>query len=136
MNAYAKWFRRIVGLGVLLNFVLSLPTLFTPERMIALFNLEPAIPLVWVRFSANLLILLSLFYIPAAIDPYRYQASAWLAVIARLVGFTFFLTQPRDYLIFGLFDLAFAIPEAILLILLTLRSKSIAGSASLQEGGV
>lgn len=130
MNAYAKWFRRIVGLGVLLNFALSLPTLFMPEQMIALFNLEPAAPLVWVRFSANLLILLSLFYIPAAIDPYGYPASAWLTVIARFVGFAFFLTQPKDYLIFGLFDLTFAIPEGVLLIL-AFRSKSITKSASL-----
>lgn len=133
MNTYAKWFSRVVGLGVLLNFALSLPTLFIPERMIALFDLEPAVPIVWVRFSANLLILLSLFYIPAAIDLYRYQASAWLAVISRLVGFTFFLTQPRDYLMFGLFDLAFAIPEGILLIL-AFRSKPITESPSLQRG--
>lgn len=134
MNAYAKWFGRVVGLGVLLNFALSLPTLFMPERMIALFNLEPAVPVVWVRFSANLLILLSLFYIPAAINPARYQASAWLAVISRLVGFTFFLTQPRDYLIFGWFDLAFAIPEGILLIL-AFRRQPITESSSLPEGG-
>lgn len=135
MNAYAKWFGRIVGLGVLLNFVLSLPTLFIPEKMIALFNLEPAAPLVWVRFSANLLILLSLSYIPAAIDPYRYQASAWLAVISRLAGFAFFLTQPRDYLIFGWFDLAFAIPEGILLIL-AFRNQSVTESQILEKGGI
>lgn len=116
MNFYTTWFSRLVMLGVLLNFGLSLPTLFVPEQMLALFHLDPAVPLVWVRFSANLLILLSLFYIPAAIDPNRYQASAWLAVIARFTGFAFFLTQPREYLIFGLFDLSFAIPECLLLL--------------------
>lgn len=37
-----------------------------------------------------LLTLLSLFYIPAAINPDRYRANAWLAVIARCAGGLFF----------------------------------------------
>lgn len=117
MNSYGKWFGRIVLFGVAVNIVLSIPALLFPEWLLALLGLEPAIPEVWVRFSANLLILLSLFYIPAAINWERYQINSWLAVIARLAGFVFFLTQPRDYLLFGLIDLSFFIPEAILLIL-------------------
>lgn len=117
MNSYAKWFGRIVLFGVAVNIILSIPALLFPEWLLGLLGLEAAIPSVWVRFSANLLILLSLFYIPAAIDWERYQINSWLAVFARLAGFIFFLTQPRDYLLFGLIDLSFFIPEAILLIL-------------------
>ncbi len=127
MNAYASWFGRIVGLGVIVNVSLALPTLFVPERMIALFHLEPTIPDVWVRFAANLLILLSLFYIPGAINLYHYRANAWLSVISRLTGVTFFLFQPRAYLLFGLMDLTFAIPTGILLIL-ALRPENSASS--------
>lgn len=115
MNVYSKWFGRIVFLGVTVNIVLSIIALIWPDWLLGILKLEPATPLVWVRFSANLLILLSLFYIPGAIDPYHYRANAWLAVIARLAGVLFFLTQPREYLIFGLLDLSFAIPEGILL---------------------
>ena len=50
-------------------------------------------PLIWPRFAALLLILLSAFYIPAAVDPSRYRASAWLAVLARFAGALFFLPQ-------------------------------------------
>ena len=133
MNTYANWFRRIVLLGVVVNLVLSLPTLFVPEKMLALFNLPLAVPVIWVQFSANLLILLSLFYIPAAIDPYRYQASAWLAIFARVAGVIFFLTQAKEYLLFGLLDLSFAIPEGLLLILAYRTNKTV---TELQETGV
>lgn len=117
MNAYAKWFGRLVWVGVFVNVALSIPGLLFPEWLLGLLNLEPAVPTVWVRFSANLLILLSLFYIPAAINLYRYPANAVLAVFARFAGLAFFLTQPREYLVFGLLDLTFAIPEGILLLL-------------------
>ncbi len=133
MNTYAAWFRRIVLLGVAVNLVLALPTLFVPEKMLALFNLPLVVPVIWVQFSANLLILLSLFYIPAAIDPFRYQASAWLAVFARIAGVIFFLTQSREYLLFGLLDLTFAIPEGVLLILAYRANKTV---TELRETGV
>ena len=133
MNTYAVWFRRIVLLGVAVNLVLALPTLFVPEKMLALLNLPLVVPVIWVQFSANLLILLSLFYIPAAIDPFRYQASAWLAVLARVAGVIFVLTQSRDYLLFGLLDLTFAIPEGVLLILAYRANKTL---NELQKTGV
>lgn len=131
MNTYANWFKRIVLLGVVVNLVLAIPTLVVPEVMLALFNLPLAVPLIWVQFSANLLILLSLFYIPAALDPFRHQASAWLAVAARVAGVIFFLTQAKIYLLFGLLDLCFAIPEGLLLIL-----AYRANDTELQETGV
>ncbi|MEM9265696.1 MAG: hypothetical protein AAGA46_09245 [Cyanobacteria bacterium P01_F01_bin.13] len=117
MNTYATWFKRIVLLGVVVNLVLAIPTLVVPETMLTLFNLPLVEPVIWVQFSANLLILLSLFYIPAALDPFRYQASAWLAIFSRVAGVIFFLTQAKIYLLFGLLDLSFAIPEGLLLML-------------------
>lgn len=134
MNSYAKWFGRVVWVGVVINIVLSIPALLFPEWLLRLFNLDLATPDVWVRFSANLLILLSLFYIPAAINLYNYPANAWLAVISRLAGFTFFLTQPKEYLMFGLLDLSFAIPEGILLFL-AFKATSSNPSQPYQEGG-
>lgn len=132
MNSYAKWFGRVVLLGVAINLGLSVPTLLIPERMLALLHLPMAEPTIWVQFSGNLLILLSLFYIPAAIDPIRYQTIAWLAIFSRVAGTVFFLTQPRDYLMFGLFDMTFAAIEGLLLVL-ALRQ---AGVNPLQEEGV
>ena len=101
--------------GIVANLALAVPTLLFPERMLEWTNLPLATPIMWARFAALLLILLSVFYMPAAVDPDRYRATAWMAVGSRLAGVLFFLTQPREYLMFGLFDLVFFVPEVILL---------------------
>ena len=118
-------------LGILANLALAVPTLLVPETMLRLTDLPVTDPLMWTRFAALLLVLLSLFYMPAAMDPDRYRAAAWIAVGSRLAGVLFFLTQERQYLMFGLFDLVFFIPEAILLFMV---SRSQAPQASYARG--
>jgi len=117
MNAESArtWFRRVMWLGILANLALAIPTILMPERMIELTGLPPAAPVLWPRFAGVLLVLLSLFYLPAAGNPDRYRTTAWTAVTSRLAGFLFFLTQPSEYLMLGLFDVVFFIPEVILL---------------------
>jgi hypothetical protein len=115
-NAPLLWFQRVLWLGILANLGLAVPTLLAPERMLAVFSLPAATPLMWPRFAAWLLILLSAFYVPAALDPVRFRAVAWLAVGARLAGVLFFLTQGSDYRTLGAVDLLFFVPEAILLV--------------------
>jgi hypothetical protein len=119
-NKAALWFRRVVWLGIGLNLALAIPTLVAPARMLAGMGLPAATPLLWVRFSAVLLILVSLFYIPPAIDLYRHVVIAWLSVLSRLTGVLFFSMQSAEYRLFGLFDLAFFVPEIILLALAVL----------------
>lgn len=110
------WFGRVVWLGILANFALAIPTLIAPDRLIAIVNLPAATPLLWPRFAAWLLMLLSLFYMPGAIDLYKYRVPAWLSVFSRLAGVVFFwFTQPAEYRMFGTFDFVFLVPEAILL---------------------
>ena len=111
----AVWFGRTVWLGILANFALAVPTLLVPEQLIAMAGLPPASPLMWVRFSAWLLILLSFMYMPGAVNLYRYRAPAVLSVTSRLAGVLFFATQAPEYRLFGLFDFVFLVPEAILL---------------------
>jgi hypothetical protein len=115
VNKFAIWFGRIVWLGILANFALAVPTLFMPGQMLVMFNLPAAAPSLWPSFAALLLILLSLFYIPAALHPLYSPLVSWLTVGARLAGVIFFLLFNQDYFMFGLFDLVFLIPEAILL---------------------
>jgi hypothetical protein len=116
-NKFARWFQRFVWLGIAANLALAIPTLVAPERMIELVSIPPATPLMWVRFSALLLVLLSLFYMPAARDCIRYRPVAVMTVLSRLAGVLFFSTQAADYRMFGLFDLVFLIPEGVLLVL-------------------
>jgi hypothetical protein len=117
MNRYAVWFGRLVWIGIVANFAMALPGLFLPEQLLAFFSFPPPSPPLWPSFASLLLILLSLFYMPGAIDPYHYRANAYLAVISRLAGVLFFFAAPSPYCLFGLYDLIFAIPQGILLIL-------------------
>jgi hypothetical protein len=110
------WFQRVTWAGIFANLALAIPTLLWPERMLELSRLPVPAPVIWVRFAALLLILLSLFYVPAALDMRRARANAWLAVVGRLAGVAFFFTQPRAYWLFGLFDLVFFVPLAYFLL--------------------
>lgn len=113
----ARWFRRIIWIGILANLGLAIPTLLAPAQMMAFSRLPLAEPLLWPRFAALLLILLSAFYAPAGLDPDRYRAVAWLAVVSRLAGVIFFVMfQSREYHTLGYFDLVFFVPELVLLL--------------------
>ena len=117
MDSARRWLSRVIWIGVVANLLLALPTLISPARSISFSGLPAASPLVWPRFSGLLLILLSAFYVPAAVDPDRYRVVAWMAVGARLAGVIFFVGfQPAEYHMLGYFDLVFFVPELILLL--------------------
>ena len=125
------WFQRVMWLGIAANAALALPTLLAPTGMMELSNLPPATPLVWPRFAALLLLLLSVLYIPAAIDYVRYRATAWSAIGARLAGAVFFVGfQSREYHRLGYFDFTFFVPELILLTLAVRRERRQADGTS------
>ena len=110
-----RWFRRIMWVGIFANLALAIPTIAAPSALIAMMGLPTATPDLWPRFSALLLVLLSVFYMPAGIDIDRYRATAWFAVASRLTGVLFFMFEPT-YRLFGYFDGVFLVPLAILLI--------------------
>lgn len=122
-NKYAVWFRRAVWLGILANLVLALPAIFVPQLVLDFWGFRPSADPVWTAFAGLLLVLLSLFYIPGANQPYRYQFNAWLAVVARLAGVFFFLIlNPGYYPAFGILDgVLFLIQFPLLL--LTMRAR-------------
>lgn len=120
MSSKARLFSWTVYAGIVVNLLLVVPAVFAPNSVTQFFGLEPATPLIWLRFSGWLLLLLSLFYVPAALDPDRYRINARLAILARFAGAIFFIGQivfadlPRGYLPFGLTDLAFGVVQAAL----------------------
>ena len=127
MDSARRWLSRVIWIGVFANLLLALPTLISPERSISFSGLPAASPLLWPRFAALLLILLSAFYVPAAVDPDRYRVVAWMAVGARLAGAIFFIGfQPAEYRMLGYFDFAFFVPELILLLRLAPASATAA----------
>jgi hypothetical protein len=80
----------LVWLGIFLNALFIIPLLFCPRWMLDLFNI-PLDQLIWARESAGLLMIISTFYVPAAVDFGRYRANAYIAIFpSRTFGATFF----------------------------------------------
>jgi hypothetical protein len=104
-------------LGIVANIVVAAICIAVTSTVLGWLGLPPAQPLVWPRFAAFLLILLSVFYVPSALDPVRNRFAAIFAVICRFGGVTFFLIIGGGYIVFGLFDFVFGLPQAILLAL-------------------
>lgn len=109
------WLKRVIWLGILANLALALPTLAAPDFMIDRVGLPTATPVLWPRFAGLLLIILSVFYTPAATDLDRYRIVAWFAIGSRAAGVLFFMPQ-ATYRMLGLFDLVFLVPELLLLL--------------------
>ena len=115
MNRYAAWFRWIVVIGILVNLTFALPGIFIPNAVLGKLHYEPAYQQIWPVFASLLLLLLSLFYIPGAVNPFRYTIIAWLSVIARFAGVIFFLLLWPGFPLFGYIDLVFGLVQAVLL---------------------
>lgn len=91
-NPYAKWFGYVVWLGIAVNLLFIIPTCFFPEWLLSLLRMTIPIPIIWVRAAGLLLLEISILYIPGALDPYRYRATAWMSVlVTRGGGASFFL---------------------------------------------
>lgn len=100
----------LVWFGIFLNALFIIPLLFFPRWMLDLFGI-PLDQLVWARESAGLLMIISAFYMPAAIDFGRYRANAYIAVFpSRTFGATFFFVavvvfgQPPGFLSISFVD--------------------------------
>jgi hypothetical protein len=117
--AYEAWFGRAVWLGILANWFLAIPGIFVPNAVLGLAGQTPDLEHpVWPAFASLLLVLLSVFYIPGAVNFQRYKVVAILSVLARLAGVIFFLVLwPNLYPAFGYIDLFFAVIQAPLLFL-------------------
>jgi hypothetical protein len=127
-NAYAAWFGRLVLLGVATNMILAIYGLVAPASLLALFKLEPPASLVWPRFAALLLLLLSLFYILPGLRPLHTPWASVLAVAARAAGVAFFgLFHGAAYLPFALYDLAYGLPQGVLLALAFRHARAAPG---------
>lgn len=119
VNRYAIWFRWAVVIGILQDWLLGLPGIFQPNAVLRLVKVEPVDQPVWPAFASLLLTLLSIMYIPGAVNPLRYRAIAILSVLARAAGVTFFFGLQRGKVPpwFGAVDLFFLIVQGPLLFL-------------------
>jgi hypothetical protein len=128
-----RLFTVVVWLGVLANWSFAVWAIFfNTASLLRLFGLGAVESTIWVYNYSILLAILSCFYIPAAHDPYRYRANAWLLVIGRLVpASTFFIGValgyvPAGFVRLGIGDATFGIIELILLVRLLRDAENLA----------
>ena len=123
MSMDRRLFCIVVWLVVIANWTFAIwAVFFNPRSLLGLFKLGDVASTVWLYNYSFLLMILSLFYIPAAHDPFRYRANAWLLIIGRLVpASSFFIGStmhfmPAGFVTLGIGDATFGIIELILLI--------------------
>lgn len=138
-NPYAKWFGYVVWLGIAVNLLFIIPICFFPEWLLSLLKMTIPIPIIWVRAAGLLLLEISILYIPGALDPYRYRATAWMSVlVTRGGGASFFLIavllfgQELGFLSIAIVDLIFGVTEGILLYL-AMQDKTALANQSYSE---
>jgi hypothetical protein len=119
VNKFAHAFRWAVIAGILQDWFFALPGIFIPAAVLQLAGAEPVTTVVWPAYACLLLMLLSFFYIPAAVDPLRYSSFALFTVMARLGGvFMFFILYPGAFPpLFGYIDLTLTLLQGTLLAL-------------------
>jgi len=132
MSINFRLFTIVVWLGVIANWAFAVWAIFLDTgKLLDLFGLGGVVSTIWVYNYSVLLIILSCFYIPAAHDPLRYEANAWLLVVGRLVpASTFFIGvwlgyMPEGFVRLGIGDATFGIIELILLIRLRRDAQAV-----------
>ena len=118
-------FRVVVWTGIILNWSFAALAFSSPGMLVEKLALGPRIDPVWLFNYSVLLAILSVFYIPAAKDPFRYRTNAWMMIVARLVpATTFFVGVAKGFMVPGFFKLGVAdatIGTLILVLLVKLR---------------
>lgn len=123
-NPFAGAFRLAVGAGILVNLGFLLPALFAPYGMLAWLRLPRGGETIWIRAAGGMLLLLSLLYVPAAIDPFRYRANAALLVVGRIISGVFwfwmvlFYDAPRGLLVLAYVETAVGLLQVLAYVLM------------------
>ncbi|MBB3233104.1 hypothetical protein [Halomonas stenophila] len=117
-----KWFRFLVGFGFVTNMLLfALPALFTPRLLESLLNVGTTNTIQWLQNVGILLVIISVMYIPAIRDPFRYLFISFLLVAGRfsagclfLIG-VLFIDYPDGMMALALNDLILSSIQAVAL---------------------
>jgi hypothetical protein len=118
-----KWFRILVGVGLIANLIFALPAFFAPRLLEQMFEVGTANPTGWLRNVGILLIILSSTYVAVILDPFRYIIVSVIIVLGRFAAGMFFVAllmggnYPSGFRALAINDLVLSIPQGILLVL-------------------
>jgi len=96
MGKGAKWFGRVVWLGILFNLCFAIPAIIAPDMMLASLDLPPAASMLWLQNVGMLLLTLCIFYTPSAVNPGRFPTHTKLVVLSRWIAAVFWFILLRQ----------------------------------------
>ena len=114
----ARWFSFVVWLGIVCNLVFVGEQLFAPDSVNVGLGLPAGMPTVWNQAHAVMVLALSVFYAPAALDPLRNPSYSWLLVLSRFMATVLWLFVWKSnpaFLSYLIMDGVFGVTEGILL---------------------
>jgi mono/diheme cytochrome c family protein len=117
-NGYARWFSRVVWLGIAFNLLFIVQDLFTPGFVNMSMGLPVGGPTVWNQAHAWMVLTLSIFYMPAALDPLRNTDYSWLLVLSRFLAAGLWVVISRttpSFVGWAIGDGAFGVAQGVLL---------------------
>jgi len=88
-----RLFQLALAAGFAVNLVFIYRAFFDPEAILTPLALPPSAANVWLGNTANLMLTINIFYIPAILDPARYPIYTWWAALMRFTGVLFWLYQ-------------------------------------------
>lgn len=86
-----KLFRIAVGLGFVVNMIFALPALFAPHFLQGFADFGISNTIWWLQNVGILLVIISVMYIPAIQDPFRYLFISYLLIAGRFAAGVLFL---------------------------------------------
>jgi hypothetical protein len=84
-------FKTLMWIAFVANIIVAAISVISTESVLDFLHLDPTQPLVWPFCAAFFLILLSLFYVPAALDPIGHRYSAIVSIVCRFGGVASFV---------------------------------------------
>jgi hypothetical protein len=119
LNPYARWFSRVVWLGILFNLLFVATQMFASNFVNAGLGVPIGTSTVWNLGHGMMVLALTILYVPAAVAPLRYPGYTWMIVLSRLLAaglwaYIFFTSSP-GFLQPLIMDATFGIVEGILL---------------------
>jgi hypothetical protein len=96
MGTGAKWFGRVVWLGIFFNLCFAIPAILAPDTVLAGLDLPPATSMLWLQNVGMLLLTLCIFYSPSAVAPGRFPIHTKLVVLSRWIAAVFWFILLRQ----------------------------------------
>ena len=117
-NGYARWFSRVVWLGIACNALFVAQDMLTPGFVNMGMGLPVGGPTVWNQAHAMMVLTLSIFYMPAALAPLRNPDYSWLLVLSRFLAAGLWVVISRStpsFVSYLIMDGAFGLVQGVLL---------------------